>query len=41
MPEAPSAPRWFAILVVVALVTGIALAFWCYGILAAVPAALG
>jgi uncharacterized membrane protein YqiK len=37
MPEASSAPRWFAVLVVVALIAGIALAFWFYGILT-VPA---
>ena len=41
MPEAPSAPRWFAVLVVVALIAGIALAFWFYGILTAVPAPPG
>jgi hypothetical protein len=41
MPEAPSAPRWFGLIVVLAVVFGIALAFWIYGVLTAVPAAAG
>jgi hypothetical protein len=35
--EAPSAPRWFTLLVVLAVIGGIALAFWFYGVLTAVP----
>jgi hypothetical protein len=41
MPEALSAPRWFGIVVVAAVVFGIALALWIYGVLSAVPAAAG
>jgi hypothetical protein len=41
MDEAPAAPRWFTVLVVLAVIGGIALAFWVYGILTAVPAPPG
>ena len=40
MDEA-SAPRWFTVLVVLAIIGGIALAFWFYGILTAAPAPAG
>jgi len=36
-PE-PATPRWFAVLVVVAVVAGVLIALWLFGILSATPA---
>jgi uncharacterized membrane protein YqiK len=40
-PGTARAPAWFLIVVAAAIVVGIALAFWFYAVVTAVPAAPG